>query len=162
MGRGGSLGAADDERVQRINDAIRVIPDFPKVGGWLPTALPPALPPSPVYSVARGQRNAAGRCALPAGAPPSPRPCAAAPPPQPGIQFQDVTTILLDPVAFKHTIDMLVERYQGQQVDVVAGGRAALGALARRGGRCRRPGTWSLCLLTIDGVAHPQALRRAG
>ena len=40
---------------------------------------------------------------------------------QPGIQFQDVTTILLDPTAFKHTIDMLVERYQGQQVDVVAG-----------------------------------------
>lgn len=68
MGKGGSVGA-DDERVQKICDAIRVIPDFPK----------------------------------------------------PGIQFQDVTTILLDPTAFKHTIDMLVERYQGQKVDVVAG-----------------------------------------
>ena len=42
---------------------------------------------------------------------------------QPGIQFQDVTTILLDPAAFKHTIDLLVERYQGQKVDVVAGAR---------------------------------------
>lgn len=40
---------------------------------------------------------------------------------QDGIQFQDVTTILLDPVAFKHTIDLLVERYQGQKVDVIAG-----------------------------------------
>lgn len=40
---------------------------------------------------------------------------------QPGIQFQDVTTILLDPVAFKHTIDLLAERYRDQEVDVIAG-----------------------------------------
>ena len=36
--------------------------------------------------------------------------------------FQDVTTILLDPLAFKHSVDLLVERYSGMQVDVVAGG----------------------------------------
>ena len=40
---------------------------------------------------------------------------------QPGIAFQDVTTILLDPAAFKHTIEMLVERYRSMEVDVVAG-----------------------------------------
>lgn len=40
---------------------------------------------------------------------------------QPGIQFQDVTTILLDPLAFKHTIDLLTERYQDLKVDVIAG-----------------------------------------
>ncbi|KAL4450632.1 hypothetical protein ABPG77_000988 [Micractinium sp. CCAP 211/92] len=67
MGKGGSVAA--DERVEVINNAIRVIPDFPK----------------------------------------------------PGIQFQDVTTILLDPVAFKHTIDLLAERYRDQEVDVIAG-----------------------------------------
>jgi adenine phosphoribosyltransferase len=41
--------------------------------------------------------------------------------PKPGILFYDVTTILLDPVAFKHCIDILVERYSGQQVDIIAG-----------------------------------------
>ncbi|KAL4853223.1 Adenine phosphoribosyltransferase 4 [Chlorella vulgaris] len=41
--------------------------------------------------------------------------------PKAGIMFQDVTTILLDPVAFKHTVDMLHERYQGTKIDVVAG-----------------------------------------
>lgn len=40
---------------------------------------------------------------------------------QPGIQFQDVTTILLDPAAFKHTVDLLTERYCDQKVDVIAG-----------------------------------------
>ncbi|PSC67491.1 adenine phosphoribosyltransferase [Micractinium conductrix] len=41
--------------------------------------------------------------------------------PKAGIQFQDVTTIMLDPVAFKHCIDLLVERYREQKVDVIAG-----------------------------------------
>ena len=40
---------------------------------------------------------------------------------QAGIMFQDVTTIMLDPVAFKHSVDLLVERYREQQVDVIAG-----------------------------------------
>lgn len=43
--------------------------------------------------------------------------------PKPGIQFQDVTTILSDPVAFKHSIDLLAERYRSPEhrIDVVAG-----------------------------------------
>jgi len=35
--------------------------------------------------------------------------------------FQDITTLLLDPVAYKHCCDMLVERYVGHSLDVVAG-----------------------------------------
>lgn len=41
--------------------------------------------------------------------------------PKPGICFQDVTTILLDPVAFQNCIDIFVEHYKGQDIDVVAG-----------------------------------------
>lgn len=38
-----------------------------------------------------------------------------------GIMFQDITTLLLDPKAFKDTIDMFVERYKGKNISVVAG-----------------------------------------
>ncbi|XP_022156477.1 adenine phosphoribosyltransferase 3-like [Momordica charantia] len=41
--------------------------------------------------------------------------------PQPGIMFQDITTLLLDPKAFKNTIDLFVERYKGKNISVVAG-----------------------------------------
>ncbi|XP_059631141.1 adenine phosphoribosyltransferase 1-like [Cornus florida] len=41
--------------------------------------------------------------------------------PKPGIQFQDITTLLLDPKAFKDTIDLFVERYKGKDISVVAG-----------------------------------------
>lgn len=41
--------------------------------------------------------------------------------PKAGIQFQDVTTILLDPEAFQATIDLLVENYRNQKIDVIAG-----------------------------------------
>ncbi|XP_051151050.1 adenine phosphoribosyltransferase 1-like [Andrographis paniculata] len=41
--------------------------------------------------------------------------------PKPGILFQDITTLLLDPEAFKHTIDLLVERYKDKDINVVAG-----------------------------------------
>lgn len=58
-----------DPRIQRISDAIRVIPNFPK----------------------------------------------------PGILFQDVTTILLDPEAFKASIDIMAEKYASEGVDVIAG-----------------------------------------
>ena len=40
--------------------------------------------------------------------------------------FQDVTTLLLDPKAFKDTTDLFCERYKEMGVDVVAG------ALGRR------------------------------
>lgn len=38
-----------------------------------------------------------------------------------GIMFQDITTLLLDPKAFKDTIDLFVERYKGKNISVVAG-----------------------------------------
>ncbi|KAI3726622.1 hypothetical protein L1987_66420 [Smallanthus sonchifolius] len=41
--------------------------------------------------------------------------------PKPGILFQDITTLLLDPVAFKDTIDLFVERYKDKGITVVAG-----------------------------------------
>ncbi|KAK6116000.1 hypothetical protein DH2020_008269 [Rehmannia glutinosa] len=41
--------------------------------------------------------------------------------PKPGIMFQDITTLLLDPKAFKDTIDLFVERYKDKNINVVAG-----------------------------------------
>ncbi|XP_074570803.1 adenine phosphoribosyltransferase 1-like isoform X2 [Curcuma longa] len=41
--------------------------------------------------------------------------------PKPGILFQDITTMLLKPEAFRDTIDMLVERYRDKGISVVAG-----------------------------------------
>jgi len=41
--------------------------------------------------------------------------------PKPGIMFQDITTLLLDPKAFKDTIDLFVERYKDRNISVVAG-----------------------------------------
>ena len=38
-----------------------------------------------------------------------------------GVMFQDITTMLLDPQAFKDTIDLFVERYKGKDISVVAG-----------------------------------------
>ena len=37
--------------------------------------------------------------------------------------FQDITTLLLDPKAFKDTIDLFVERYKGKNISVDAGKR---------------------------------------
>ncbi|BAF21567.1 adenine phosphoribosyltransferase 4 isoform X1 [Oryza sativa Japonica Group] len=41
--------------------------------------------------------------------------------PKPGIMFQDITTLLLNPPVFKDTIDLFVERYTGKGISVVAG-----------------------------------------
>ncbi|KAG6475060.1 hypothetical protein ZIOFF_064277 [Zingiber officinale] len=41
--------------------------------------------------------------------------------PKKGIMFQDITTLLLDPKAFKDTVDLFVERYTGRDISVVAG-----------------------------------------
>ena len=41
--------------------------------------------------------------------------------PKPGIQFRDITTLLGDPRAFRHSIDELVRPYVGVKVDKVAG-----------------------------------------
>ncbi|KAI9073192.1 hypothetical protein K1719_044801 [Acacia pycnantha] len=41
--------------------------------------------------------------------------------PKPGGDFLDVNTLLLNPKAFKDTIDLLVEQYKGKHISVVAG-----------------------------------------
>ncbi|KAL8256007.1 hypothetical protein R6Q59_031074 [Mikania micrantha] len=41
--------------------------------------------------------------------------------PKPGIMFQDITTLLLDPKAFKDTVDLFIERYKHENISVVAG-----------------------------------------
>ncbi|ONK64823.1 uncharacterized protein A4U43_C07F30340 [Asparagus officinalis] len=41
--------------------------------------------------------------------------------PKPGVMFQDITTLLLEPKLFRDTIDMFVERYKDKGVTVVAG-----------------------------------------
>ena len=41
--------------------------------------------------------------------------------PKEGIMFQDITTLLLDPIAFQYSIEDFVQRFRDQQVDVVAG-----------------------------------------
>lgn len=41
--------------------------------------------------------------------------------PKQGIMFQDVTTLLLHPDAFQHSVDLLYEHYKDQKVDVIAG-----------------------------------------
>ncbi|KAI4376888.1 hypothetical protein MLD38_014596 [Melastoma candidum] len=41
--------------------------------------------------------------------------------PKPGIMFQDITTLLLDPKAFKDTVDIFTDRYRDMGITVVAG-----------------------------------------
>ena len=41
--------------------------------------------------------------------------------PQEGIIFKDITTLLKDKDAFKHTIDMMVEKYRDQKIDKIIG-----------------------------------------
>jgi adenine phosphoribosyltransferase len=41
--------------------------------------------------------------------------------PKPGILFWDITTLLLNPDAFQATVNLFVERYKDQRIDVIAG-----------------------------------------
>ncbi|XP_020213073.1 adenine phosphoribosyltransferase 5 isoform X2 [Cajanus cajan] len=41
--------------------------------------------------------------------------------PKQGIMFQDITTLLLDPKAFKDTVDIFVDHYRDMDISVVAG-----------------------------------------
>jgi len=41
--------------------------------------------------------------------------------PEPGISFKDITTLLRDASGLKATVDALVGRYTGEQIDVVVG-----------------------------------------
>ena len=41
--------------------------------------------------------------------------------PKPGILFSDITTLLADPEAFNSVIDLFIEHYQEEQIDLVVG-----------------------------------------
>ncbi len=41
--------------------------------------------------------------------------------PKPGILFYDITTLLKDPAAFRHAIELMVEPYRQERVDIVVG-----------------------------------------
>jgi adenine phosphoribosyltransferase len=41
--------------------------------------------------------------------------------PKPGILFYDITTLLKDPVGFREAVDLMVEPYRDQRVDLVVG-----------------------------------------
>ena len=41
--------------------------------------------------------------------------------PKPGILFRDITTLLADPKAFNSVIDLFVEHYQEERIDIVVG-----------------------------------------
>ncbi len=41
--------------------------------------------------------------------------------PKPGILFYDITTVLKDPAAYKEAIDLMLEPYRDEQVDLVVG-----------------------------------------
>ena len=41
--------------------------------------------------------------------------------PKPGIQFKDITTLLLDPDAFGQSIDFFCEEFEGSEIDVIVG-----------------------------------------
>jgi hypothetical protein len=49
-----------------------------------------------------------------------------------GILFWDITTILLNPSAFKFCIELFVDRYKNMKVDVVAGGNVSVCACGKR------------------------------
>ena len=41
--------------------------------------------------------------------------------PKPGILFYDITTLLKDPAAYREAIDLMLEPYQGERIDIVVG-----------------------------------------
>jgi adenine phosphoribosyltransferase len=44
--------------------------------------------------------------------------------PKPGILFKDITPLLAEPRAFRHSIDLLAEHYGGRPIDAVAAAEA--------------------------------------
>ena len=41
--------------------------------------------------------------------------------PREGIVFKDITTVLRDPVAFKHAVDLLARHFEKQKINYIAG-----------------------------------------
>jgi adenine phosphoribosyltransferase len=44
--------------------------------------------------------------------------------PKPGILFKDITPLLAEPAAFRHAVDLFVQKYQDARVDAVAAAEA--------------------------------------
>ncbi|MFM8174735.1 MAG: adenine phosphoribosyltransferase, partial [Pirellulaceae bacterium] len=44
--------------------------------------------------------------------------------PKPGIQFKDITPLLLNPESFQESIDRLADHYAGQQIDLIVAAEA--------------------------------------
>ena len=41
--------------------------------------------------------------------------------PKPGINFKDITTLLLDPILYNEIVDAFIERLKGKQIDAIVG-----------------------------------------
>jgi adenine phosphoribosyltransferase len=41
--------------------------------------------------------------------------------PKPGILFYDITTLLKDPAAYRESINLMIDPYRGEQIDIVIG-----------------------------------------
>ena len=41
--------------------------------------------------------------------------------PKPGIQFRDITTLLASPEGFKETVDILIDHYKDEKIDLIVG-----------------------------------------
>ena len=41
--------------------------------------------------------------------------------PKPGILFYDITTVLKEPASYREAIDLMLEPYQGEKIDIVVG-----------------------------------------
>lgn len=109
-------GLKGDPRLKAISEAIRVVPHFPKPGssfcflflileflifGWVLFLI---ICQCWVF----GDFDQTWLCGICL--------CVFA-----GIMFQDITTLLLDHKAFKHTVDIFVDRYRDMDISVVAG-----------------------------------------
>ena len=71
-----------------------------------------------------------------------------------GIMFKDVTTLVLNPTAFKHTIDLFVEHYKDLNLTAVAGTGMCIKCFLWRVICCRRNGSFDFNhRLTSHGVA---------
>ncbi|KAK8706712.1 hypothetical protein V6N13_057789 [Hibiscus sabdariffa] len=100
-------GLKGDPRLQAISSAIRVVPHFPKQGLLLPLFYFSFL--SLILSVYDFLERPLFKWGV----------CFSGK--KTGIMFQDITTLLLDNKAFKHTVDIFVDRYRGMDISVVAG-----------------------------------------
>lgn len=41
--------------------------------------------------------------------------------PEPGVRFRDISTLLQNPIALKTVVDVFIDRYKNQKIDVIAG-----------------------------------------